>query len=312
MPVIFDDSRRFFEANVPVVIVGAGACGLVAALAAKDRGAEVLVLERDRVPSGSTALSSGFIPAAPTRFQRDAGVADSAVQFAADILRKNHGEADPALVGAICRASGPAIEWLADRSRIPFVLVDGFLYPGHSALRMHAVPEKTGRSLMAALLEACERAGITIVTAARVITLYADSSRRIFGVAIERPDGTVEELGCGQLVLACSGFGGAADKVRRHIPELAGVEYFGHAGNQGDALEWGGALGAMTADLTSYQGHGSVATPHGVLITWALMMEGGIQVNVSGDIVTFNIDGAGVQLSGVLVSVLAHQKVANG
>ena len=283
MPVIFDDSRRFFEASVPVVIVGAGACGLVAALAAKDRGAEVLVLERDRVPSGSTALSSGFIPAAPTRFQRAAGVADSAAQFAADILRKNHGEADPELVGAICRASGAAIEWLAEHSRIPFVLVDGFLYPGHSALRMHALPEKTGRALMAALLAACERAGITIVTAARVITLYADSSRRIFGVALERPDGTVEELGCGQLVLACSGFGGAANKVRQHIPELAGVEYFGHAGNQGDALEWGGALGAMAADLTSYQGHGSVATPHGILITWALMMEGGIQVNVSGE-----------------------------
>ena len=33
-----------------------------------------LVLERDRVPRGSTALSSGFIPAAGTRFQRDKGI----------------------------------------------------------------------------------------------------------------------------------------------------------------------------------------------------------------------------------------------
>ena len=35
--------------------------------------------------------------------------------------------------------------------------------------------------------------------------------------------------------------------------------------------------------MTAYQGHGSVATPHGVLITWALMMEGGIQVNARGE-----------------------------
>jgi fumarate reductase flavoprotein subunit len=34
--------------------------------------------------------------------------------------------------------------------------------------------------------------------------------------------------------------------------------------------------------MGAYQGHGSVATPHGVLITWALMTEGGIQVNADG------------------------------
>jgi fumarate reductase flavoprotein subunit len=42
-------------------------------------------------------------------------------------------------------------------------------------------------------------------------------------------------------------------------------------------------LDAATADLSGYQGHGSVAHPHGVLITWALMMEGGIQVNAAGE-----------------------------
>ncbi len=281
MPVVFDDAKRF-DLAVPVVIVGGGACGLVAALAAKDAGAEVLVLERDRVASGSTALSSGFIPAAYTRFQRAAGVVDSPEQFAADILRKNHGEADPRMVDAICRASGCAIEWLADRCAIPFVLLEGFLYPGHSALRMHAVPEKTGRALMAALVEACSRAGIDMLCEAQVTTLHADSNRRVRGVSFSRRGQAIEETGCDALVLACSGFGGSPDMVRRHIPELAGVDYFGHTGNSGDAVVWGEALGAAVADMTAYQGHGSVATPHGILITWALMMEGGIQVNALG------------------------------
>jgi fumarate reductase flavoprotein subunit len=83
-------------------------------------------------------------------------------------------------------------------------------------------------------------------------------------------------------VLACSGFGGNAAMVRQHIPEIADALYFGHAGNQGDAVAWGTALGAAVRDMTAYQGHGSVATPHGVLITWALMMEGGFQVNSHG------------------------------
>ena len=34
--------------------------------------------------------------------------------------------------------------------------------------------------------------------------------------------------------------------------------------------------------MSGYQGHGSVAHPHGILITWAAIMEGGFQVNTSG------------------------------
>jgi len=299
MSVRFDDAKQF-DLRVPVVIVGGGACGLVAALAARDAGAEVLVLERDRTPAGSTALSSGFIPAAYTRFQRAAGVADAPGTLAQDVMRKNHGEADPRMVEVISEASGRAIEWLADRCAIPFVLVEGFLYPGHSALRMHAVPEKTGRALMGALTAACSRAGIDILCEAQVTVLHADSNRRVRGVSFSRREAALEEAGCDALILACSGFGGDAQMVKRHIPELAGVDFFGHTGNRGDAVIWGEALGAAVADMTAYQGHGSVATPHGILITWALMMEGGIQVNALGERFSNEHEGYSEQCVNVL------------
>ena len=76
------------DAQVPLLIIGAGAAGLCAALAAKEAGAEPLVIERDAVPAGSTSLSAGLIPAAGTRFQRARGIADSPQLFAADIQRK--------------------------------------------------------------------------------------------------------------------------------------------------------------------------------------------------------------------------------
>jgi fumarate reductase flavoprotein subunit len=261
--------------KVPVVIVGAGACGLVAALAARDAGAEVLVLERDPSPTGSTSLSSGFIPAAYTRFQRAAGVKDSPEQMAQDVFHKNDFQSDKELTHAICAASGPTIEWLADKHGIPFELVQGFLYPGHSALRMHCVPEKTGAALEASLLRAAS--GIDLLCSARA-TQVSDGR-----VRFERPDGSGEEVEYESLVLACSGFGGNKEMVREHLPEIAEALYFGHVGNQGDAIRWGTALGAGLRDMTGYQGHGSVAKPHGILITWALMMEGGIQVNAGGE-----------------------------
>jgi fumarate reductase flavoprotein subunit len=66
------------------------------------------------------------------------------------------------------------------------------------------------------------------------------------------------------------------------LPEMRDAVFAGHAGNDGSAIEWGRRLGARVADLGGYQGHGSWAVPQGALISWALMMQGGIQVNAEG------------------------------
>jgi fumarate reductase flavoprotein subunit len=84
--------------KVPLLIIGAGAAGLCAALSAKEAGVEVVVVEREATPSGSTALSAGLIPAAGTRFQRAKNIHDSAKSLAADITHKANGEVDSAVV----------------------------------------------------------------------------------------------------------------------------------------------------------------------------------------------------------------------
>ncbi|NUB26944.1 FAD-dependent oxidoreductase [Azospirillum brasilense] len=270
-----------FEFTVPVVVIGGGAAGMIAALAAHERGAEVLVLERDALPQGSTALSAGLIPAPGTRWQRAAGIEDSPERFAADIIAKAKGEPEPADVSRVARAVGPALEWLADRYGLPFSVVDNFTYPGHSARRMHGLPSRSGAELIDRLRGAVEAAGIDVLCEAHVTALYADGPR-VRGVEVTRPDGSVERVGCAALILACNGYGGNRALVERHVPELADALYFGHPGNQGDALLWGEALGAATRHLSGHQGHGSVAHPAGILVTWATVTEGGVQVNTAG------------------------------
>lgn len=271
-----------FDVQVETLIIGAGACGMVAALSAADAGQDVVVLERDPVPSGSTALSAGLIPAAGTSFQAEAGIDDDAAIFAADIQRKAKGENDQALVDRLASGAAEAVEWLADRHGLPFTVVTDFDYPGHSRRRLHGLPTRSGRELVDRLRAACETAGIPILCDATATTLFADGDR-IAGVGITRPDGSTESIGCGRLVLACNGFGGNRARVRRHMPEIDTALWFGHDGNRGEALDWGEALGAATAQLGAYQGHGNVAHPHGILITWATITEGGIQVNERGE-----------------------------
>jgi fumarate reductase flavoprotein subunit len=270
-----------FDSEVPVLIIGAGAAGLCAALAASEAGIEPVLIERDALPSGSTALSAGLIPAAGTRFQRERGITDTPELFAQDISRKAHNEADAKLVQAVARGAGPLVEWLADTYAMPFEVIADFNYPGHSAHRMHGLPSRTGAELIDRLRSAVEARDIPILTGRIAETLFVDEDGFVEGIEV-RAGGASETIGCGALVLACNGYGGNPELVRQHIPEMANALYFGHPGNQGDAVRWGEALGAKLASLSGYQGHGSVATPHNILITWAAIMEGGFQVNAEG------------------------------
>lgn len=272
-----------YDLDCETLIIGAGACGLVAALAAKDAGQEVLVIEADKVPSGSTALSAGLIPAAGTALQKSAGITgDTADAFARDIQAKAKGENRSELVDALARGAAPAIDWLVTRYGLPFSVVTDFDYPGHSHRRMHGLPSRSGAELINALRSACEAEQIDIICERRAHKIFANDLR-VFGVAVQRNDGGEETLGCQKLILACNGFGGNREMVATHMPDIEDAVWFGHDGNKGEAVSWADALGAQTEHLGAYQGHGNVAHPHGILITWATMTEGGLQVNLTGE-----------------------------
>ena len=271
-----------FDTEVPVVVVGAGACGCLAALAAQERGAEVVVFERDKTPRGNTALSGGQILAGGSRLQAAAGIPDSGEILAADLLRKAQNQCDEGIARHVAKESAATINWLVEKHGLPLSCVDSFLYAGFTQPHMHATPTRSGAELLDELMGAMNRAGIEIVTSARVADLYADEDGAIRGVGIERPDGQRETVGCQALILACNGFGGNKALLRKYMPEIADAHYHGHAGNQGDAVLWGEALGASLKDLTAFQGHGSVCTPHMIHLGWAVFGDGGFQVNTAG------------------------------
>ncbi len=270
-----------YDLDVETLIIGAGACGMIAALVAHEAGQDVLLIEADPLPSGSTALSAGLIPAAGTRFQRDSGIEDSADLFAADIRAKTHGENEPALETALAQTSARVIEWLADTHGLPFSVVTDFDYPGHTRRRMHGLPTRSGAELIDALRSRIEALDIPLVCNRRADVIYAKDAH-VSGARLCLPDGSQETVGAKRIILACNGFGGNRAMVTTHMPEIDTALWFGHDGNRGEAVLWGEALGAATRHLGAYQGHGNVAHPHGILITWAVITQGGIQVNTSG------------------------------
>jgi fumarate reductase flavoprotein subunit len=271
-----------FDHTADVLIIGAGGCGLCAALAARDGGADALVLERDKLVAGTTAMSTGMIPAAGAPEQAAIGIEDSPALLAADVAAKTKGTADPAMALRLAEESAETIAWLRERHGAPLALVTGFLYPGHSRMRMFGTPNRTGAELIAALTAAAARAGVDVLTEALAKDLIVDGDSAVLGVEIVRPDGRRERIGCRTLVLASSGFAGNPQLLARFAPEILEATFHGHPGNKGAAVEWGEALGAAFADMDSYQGHGGLAHGHGIPILWPVIMQGGFQVNRLG------------------------------
>ena len=273
--------RDSYDIDVETLIIGAGACGMVAALAAHEAGQDVMIIEADPLPTGSTALSAGLIPAAGTRFQRAENIDDTPGIFAADIRAKAHDENEHALENALAQGAAPVIEWLADRHGLPFSVITDFDYPGHARRRMHGLPARSGAELIDALRSRIEALDIPLICDRRADVLYAKGAR-VSGARLTLPDGSHEPIGAGRIILACNGFGGNREMVSAHMRDIDNGVWFGHDGNRGEAVLWGTALGAATRHLGAYQGHGNVAHPHGILITWAVISQGGFQVNLEG------------------------------
>ncbi|MGH6608988.1 MAG: FAD-dependent oxidoreductase, partial [Burkholderiaceae bacterium] len=283
MGIIVDPNARF-DTTASIVVIGAGGAGAMAALAARDGcelGADVLVLERDTAPSGATASSSGMVPAAGTMEQKTRGIADSPQRFADDIQNKANGCADAALVEALTSASAQALAWLTRKHGVRFELVEG-VAPGHSLARMHALADRGGATLLSSLYSALGSQEVRVQTDAHVADLVVDDAQRVLGVRYQR-NGKVESAGCRALVLACNGFAGNPSLVTQFLPDVRALPFAGHEGSQGDALQWGQALGAQLADIDGFIAHGAVVLSHRLPLPWSLMTEGAVQVNRDGE-----------------------------
>lgn len=273
-----------WDVETDVALVGGGACGLIASLAAAERGVEVMLFEKEKKLGGNTSLSQGMIPAAGTRFQKAAGIDDSTELMAEDIFKKNNYESDPEITLHVCRESKNLVEWLVDSVGIHLDIVTDFIYPGHSTHRIHAPSTRKGTQIVNELRNIIAiKDNILLVQHAPVKDLIAlEGDRGVIGLEVEIVGQGINRVRAQRLILACNGFGRNTEMLKQYIPEMADAFYFGHEGNTGEGILWGMELGAATQHMGAYQAHGSVAYPHATLLTWVVIVNGGFQVNKQG------------------------------
>lgn len=281
MTIERDNGQWSFETDI--VIVGGGGCGLTAGVIAGELGAEVLILEKQERPLSNTQRSYGMVPAGGTRLQEAAGVHETPEDFVRDIMSKNHQQGDYETTLHVAKTIVDVVHWLIDEVGAELHFVDDFTYPGHSTHRMHAPPNRSGAELYDALrIKLAQFNNVDVIKDAPVTNLIVNDENDVVGVVVARGN-TIERVAAKKVILASNGFGGNEEMLRQYIPEMEHALYLGGEGNTGEGILWGMELGAKAAYMDAYQAHGSVAIPYNILITYAMVAEGGIQVNLNGE-----------------------------
>ena len=263
-----------------VLVVGAGAAGLFAALEAEAEGASVLVIEKMPTIGGNTIRATGGMNAAESEVQEKLGISDSLESHLEDTLQAGHRTNNPVLAEILVEQAKEAVSRLR---ALGADLEDVGYLAGHSAPRTHRPTggAPVGTEIVRVLEEALKERGIPIRLETRITGLIR-KGEGVKGAMVRDKTGREYRILSSALVLATGGYGGSPRTFVRYNPALAGFNTTNHPGATGDYIPLAEDIGARMVDMDQIQAHPTVEPDHGILITEALRGNGGILVDLMG------------------------------
>lgn len=209
-------------AAADVIVVGAGASGLSAAIEAAGAGAEVLVLEKNPVAGGSSRLSVGSINAAGSVLQQRAGIVDTPDEHFEDMdhfMGPFAAQENRALRRLLVDNAADTLHWLMS---LGLCFYGPTADPPHRHPRMHNVLPNS-RAYPYYLSREARRCGAKLAFDAPVTALLTDAEGGVRGVAATLGGRPVEIEARRGVVLCAGDYSNGAALKSRFRPELAGV-----------------------------------------------------------------------------------------
>jgi succinate dehydrogenase / fumarate reductase flavoprotein subunit len=280
-----------FRSNVAnVLVIGTGAAGLRAAIAAHQAGSEVVVVGKRRRDDAHTVLAAGGINAALGTVDPQ----DSWQQHYADTLREGYFLADPRVVELLAREAPAAVlelaDWGAPFARLPDGRLDQRFFGAHRWRRTCYAGDWTGRAILRALIAKVAELGISVIDDQYVSQLLVADGTCFGALAFDLESGDRTVFLADAVVLAAGGH----TRIWRRSSSRRDE-------NTGDGMYLALRAGCRLADMELVQFHptGMVAPEEaaGTLVTEAVRGEGGQLKNALGERFMARYDPERMELS---------------
>jgi succinate dehydrogenase / fumarate reductase flavoprotein subunit len=281
-------SLRSNVANV--LVIGTGAAGLRAAIAADQAGSEVVVIGKRRRDDAHTVLAAGGINAALATVDPQ----DSWQQHYADTLREGYFLADPRVVELMATEAPAAVlelaEWGAPFARTPDGRLDQRFFGAHRWRRTCYAGDWTGRAILRTLAAKVAELGLTVIDDQYVSQLLVSDGVCFGALAFDLETGERTVFLADAVVLAAGGH----TRIWRRSSSRRDE-------NTGDGMYLALRAGCRLQDMELVQFHptGMVAPEEaaGTLVTEAVRGEGGQLKNALGERFMARYDPERMELS---------------
>jgi succinate dehydrogenase / fumarate reductase flavoprotein subunit len=259
-----------------VLVIGSGASGQRAAIAAHQAGADVLMIAKRPRLDAHTVLASGGINAAlGTRDPQD-----SREQHFVDTMREGYFLGDPRMVEVMAREAPSAVEeldgWGAGFARTEDGRLDQRYFGAHVYRRTCYAGDYTGRAILLALANKTQDLGIPVVEDQYVSQLLVADGACFGALAFDLHSGERTAF-LAEAVVLCTG---GHTRIWRRSTSRRDENY-------GDGMALALEAGCRLRDMELVQFHptGLVAPEEvaGTLVTEAVRGEGGRLLNTAGE-----------------------------
>jgi fumarate reductase flavoprotein subunit len=243
------------DMEADVIVIGGGASGITAAVAAAEKGASVIVLEKGSTTGGAANMGMGFF-AVESKYQK-AQLVDFTQEDAFRLFMEyTHWRVDARLVRKYIAQSADTIDWI-EKMGVEFL--GAYKYFQKSTQTWHVVKtagsdkpaERAASNLYKALTEQAEDLGVQILYRTKATRIVLDDGA-VSAVDLVGEDGVTKTAECNVVIVATGGFGNNPKMLHDYMGYEWGKDLhsFRIPGVDGDGLSMLWAVGAGRTDPT--------------------------------------------------------------